>query len=217
MYPRRGKAKKYLFGAAVSLILAAIFLLLLDARIRPIIRSLSSVQAQNYAAVALNTAINAALRENGVSYESLVNISTDENGSIVAIRSNSLMQNLIKTDISARAARLLGKVGFNCVEIPIGSLTGLSLLNGRGPRLKLNINLLGSATVDFSTAFEDAGVNQTRHMVYLSAGVNVGVFYPTETIYSGYSTDICIAETVIVGKVPLAYGNFEMPGEITQK
>ena len=173
-------------------------------------RSIAAIQAQNYAAGVLNSAIGGAL-DSGITYDSMVETSRDSEGRITSIQTDALAQNRLRTDIASRTSAALSGVGYNKIVIPLGTITGLDMLVGRGPGIHLNVSMIGSTSVDFSSEFSSAGVNQTKHRIILSASVRVGVFYQSETIESGYSTSVVIAETIIVGEVPLAYA------EITQK
>ena len=49
------------------------------------------------------------------------------------------------------------------LSIPIGSLTGSTLLAGRGPRITVRMESVGSSEANFRNAFTSAGINQTQH------------------------------------------------------
>lgn len=188
-----------------------IVFLLLDARIRPFIRNTAVVQAQNYAATVAGSAVPGILASEGADYSSLTEITRDSVGNIVSIQTDAMRINRIKSGINSAVASSLSSLDGKELGIPIGSLTGLALLNGRGPRLNAIISLTGSAQTHFVNEFSSAGINQTRHQIFLKTTVTLLVVFPTTTVTTAYTMTMLVAETIIVGKVPLAYG------EMTQK
>lgn len=174
-------------------------------------RNTATVQAQNYAATVAGAAVPDVLHKAGANYSSLVEIVRDTSGNIVSIQTDAMRINQIKSGINTAVASALSNLDGKELGVPLGSLTGLALLNGRGPRLNVIISLTGSAQTQFINEFSSAGVNQTRHQIFLKTTVTLLIVFPTATVTTAYTMNMLVAETIIVGKVPLAYG------EITQK
>lgn len=191
--------------------IAVILFLLIDARVRPFVRNTAVVQAQNYAATVAGAAVPQILRNEGADYSSLVEIVRDSSGSIVSLQADAMRINRIKSAVNSSVAASLGGLDGKELGVPLGSLTGLALLNGRGPKLNAIISLTGSAQTHFVNEFSDAGVNQTRHQIFLKTTVTLLIVFPRETVSTAYTMNMLVAETVIVGKVPLAFA------QITQK
>lgn len=210
-YYRPRRYRKYIFVIICFIMVAVTLFLLLDARLRPIVRNTAVVQAQNYAATVAGSAVPDVLRSSGADYSSLVEIVRDANGNIVSVQTDAMRINQIKSGINSAVASKLSNLDGKQLGVPIGSLTGLALLNGRGPRLNVIISLTGSAQTHFVNEFSSAGVNQTRHQIFLKTTVTLLIVFPTTTVTTAYTMNMLAAETIIVGKVPLAYG------EITQK
>ncbi|MBQ3498964.1 MAG: sporulation protein YunB [Clostridia bacterium] len=210
-YYRPRRYRKYIFVIICFIMVAVTLFLLLDARLRPIVRNTAVVQAQNYAATVAGSAVPDVLRSSGADYSSLVEIVRDKNGNIVSVQTDAMRINQIKSGINTAVASHLSNLDGKQLGVPIGSLTGLALLNGRGPRLNVIISLTGSAQTHFVNEFSSAGVNQTRHQIFLKTTVTLLIVFPTTTVTTAYTMNMLAAETIIVGKVPLAYG------EITQK
>ena len=206
-----GKAKKYIFIAVCLLLISLTVFLLIDARLRPMIRSTATVQAQSYAAVAAGTDIPSILMNTDTGYDSLVSIKRDADGNIVSIETDAMQINLLKSKINSAVAKNLSGLSAKELGIPIGSLTGLALLNGRGPKISTVISITGSAQTSFYDTFGDAGINQTRHQLFLKTTATMLIVFPGETVTAAYTYTTLVAETIIVGKVP------EMYAGITQK
>ena len=94
------------------------------------------------------------------------------------------------------------------LSIPIGTLTGSALLAGRGPRIRVRMESVGSSTARFNNQFESAGINQTKHQIILEVDVSVAILLPGFTTATKVSTAVTVAETVIVGAVPDTYTYF---------
>ena len=58
-----------------------------------------------------------------------------------------------------------------------------------------------------TSGFEEAGINQTNHKLYLTVCSNVSVILPLENKVVDTQTQILIAESIIVGKIPDTYLN----------
>lgn len=94
------------------------------------------------------------------------------------------------------------------LSIPIGSLTGSTLLAGRGPRITVRMESVGSSEANFRNAFTSAGINQTKHQIILTVDVSVSVLLPGFRTATKVSNSFIVAETVIVGTVPDTYTYF---------
>ena len=106
----------------------------------------------------------------------------------------------------------LKQVKSTTAYIPIGTALKSPILAKYGPQLKVSIEPIGTVSVDFKTSFESAGINQTRHRIYLEAKTQVKVVIPLTTSTKEVKAQIPICETIIVGEVPESYVN--VPAEI---
>lgn len=210
-YYRHRGSKKFVFVFLCIVLSAVTAFLLIDARVRPFIRNTAVVQAQNYAATVAGASVPQILKNEGADYASLVSITRDGSGNIVSLETDAMRINRIKSAVNSSVASALSGLDGKTLGIPVGSLTGLALLNGRGPKLSAVISLTGSAQTHFVNEFSDAGINQTRHQIFLKTTVTLLVVFPGETVTTAYTMTMLVAETVIVGKVPLAFAG------VTQK
>ena len=93
-------------------------------------------------------------------------------------------------------------------KVIIGTLTGSPLLAGRGPKLTVKMETMGTAAAAFRDKFTAAGINQTKHQILLDVDVYVTILLPGITTYTKVSNEVSVAETVIVGSVPQTYTYF---------
>lgn len=87
-----------------------------------------------------------------------------------------------------------------------GNFTGNNLLAGCGPEVKVKVIPIGTVTTDFKTEFVSAGINQTRHRVYLTVYCTMYVAAPLVGEEVIVSNEVVVAETVLIGDVPEFYG-----------
>lgn len=211
----RGNMRLLLRMIAVLLLILSAFVLI-DGRIRPVIRSIAESQARNMAMQAVNDAVLEALGQAEVQYGDLVSIHKDETGRITSIETNVIKANGLQAQIGNGIAHRIAEAQSYEISIPIGSLSGSELLLGRGPCLKLKMTLEASTLLQLRNQFTEAGVNQTHHQVMLDIQTHVLFITPDSYEPTEVKTSICIAETVIVGEVPQVYAGVSM-GEVTQK
>ncbi len=83
------------------------------------------------------------------------------------------MVNKIKTEIVTRVNSRLNELNGDTLQIPLGTISGIQLFNGRGPKIKVRIFPVGVAEAEFRSEFLSAGVNQTLHRIMLSVDGSV--------------------------------------------
>ena len=66
--------------------------------------------------------------------------------------------------------------------MPSGSFTGINLLAGRGPGIKIRISSIGNVETDLRSEFTAQGINQTLHRIYLQVKCQVSILTPFEDI-----------------------------------
>ena len=78
----------------------------------------------------------------------------------------------------------------------------MTLFAGAGPTVEVHVLPVGSVQVEFHTDFQTAGINQTRHRVTLLLTARVQLVIPTGAKTVEASTQVAMAESIIVGEVP---------------
>ena len=145
-YYRTKRQKTIIYRIIVCVVALIIIMLLIDAKMRPLIRMLATSQASNLATVAINDAINEVMEENLVTYDNLVTIEHDDNGHVRSVKTDIIKINKLKAEISTRTSQKISKIQNRQISIPIGSLFGKELLSGRGremhnPKLQTNLKV----------------------------------------------------------------------------
>ena len=149
----------------------------------------------------------AEVMKSSVSYSDLIQVSTDSNGRVTMIRANTLLMNELASRTALTVQRNLAALEDEGVSLPLGSAFGVKLLSGSGPRILVGVVPVGSVTTRFVTAFESAGINQTRHEISLEASTQMRIVIPTGASTVSVSSVVPVAEAIIVGEVPSSYVN----------
>lgn len=185
--------------------LALILIFRLNARLRPILLELALAQTSNY----VTAAIDQTVAEQSVSYTDLITLERSETGDIVALTSNMAQANTLRAQLLDAALTALNGLEVLEMEIPLGTIFDWDLFSGMGPDIKVKVLYTGTAAAEFENAFSSAGINQTCHQIFFRVSADVSVLLPGRQCHTTVSTRVCVAETIIVGKVPETYLKIE--------
>ncbi|MBR6353276.1 MAG: sporulation protein YunB [Oscillospiraceae bacterium] len=201
---------KRLRSMTLLLFLAALLLFLAGAAVflKDISCQIAVSDARDIVTVQVNEAIARIMAEGDYAEDSFVSFEKNAAGEITAIsanmaRINALSAEILHEVVDATENRTLR------VSIPLGNLTGVSLLMGRGPGVPVQIIMLTSSRVEFQNNIITAGINQTKHQIDLQVLVDIDILIPWGTESAQVVTDVMIADTVVVGKVPESYWSMQ--------
>jgi sporulation protein YunB len=186
----------------LALLLLAVTLLIFNRQIKPVMESETENAAKVRAVSIINSTVLNEISKDSIQYENLVHIERNSENGVLSLTSDVMKMNEFKAKIILDVQKEFEGHQDSSVDIPLGTLIGSHLFHGRGPGLSLKITLAGNVKADFKSTFESAGINQTRHRIYLTVGTSVYSFLPGVTSTTDVSTDVLVAETVIVGDVP---------------
>jgi len=171
--------------------------------------------AEADAVIAATRAVNSAVGRvlgTGVDYRDLVYVDKDDRGRVTFLQPNTVAINRLATDATLAIQEELDRMRLRKLEIPLGQAFGSRLVAGYGPRVPITVMPVGTVDVTVHQKFEDAGINQTRHAIYLDAVATVEVIVPLLMRSAVVHTRIPVADVVIVGDVPLEYLNLDFGG-----
>lgn len=174
---------------------------LTESALRPVLAAAARYQVRSQVTAAVEQWAARDLQERGVDYSDFVTITRNEAGEITALSADMARLNLLRAELSAH---LLERLEDSQLEltVPVGSLLPLEPTWARGPELHLRALALGTASAEFESEFTSAGINQTRHRLWLELSVPVTVLLPGGGEELTVDSRLCVAETVIVGRVP---------------
>lgn len=172
--------------------------------VKPTVMTLAEARAKAIAISAINEAVNNEIVSR-VKYEDLVSLKKDDQGKVVALQTNTVTMNEIQALVSQVFQDKVSTIESNQLKIPIGNMFKSSILAGWGPQIKIKIIPVGTVKSQFLDDFITAGINQTKHKIWLEIDGKIAVVVPFMNTTSEIVTSIPIAETIIVGNVPTTY------------
>lgn len=193
----------------VFLLLLVALVALFNHTLYPVMQSEAENEAKVKAISVIDNIVLHEISTNSVTYESLIHVERDSAGKVLSITTDVVKMNLLKTKIMTEVQNAFNNDAASAVKVPLGTLLGGSIFYGRGPDVTLNITLSGNVAAEFKSSLTSAGINQTRHQIYLNVGTNVYSFLPGISAATKVNTDVLVAETVIVGTVPNTVLNFD--------
>ena len=184
----------------VALVLSAA-LIAMEQNLSQTLLDMAFAEAYSMAVETLNRAVK-LVTENGVAYSDLMNAQMDAQGRVTMLRADTMRMNELAAQTALRAEEELNNTENQFVDIPLGAALGIRSLSGFGPRMSMQILPIGAVHASFDTEFESAGINQTRHRVFLTLRATVSLIIPTGSQLVEVESTMPIAESIIVGLVP---------------
>ena len=213
-YVRLRNSQRKLIWLGILLVLLLVLTVVVLRHLKPLLTSLATARVSNTVNRIVVAAVDDAVVSGEIDYDALVRFEKDESGRVTALRSNMAEANRLQTAICDDILQRLSEVSTSELRIPIGTLTGIAVLAGRGPALCVRMQAVGSSSAAFRNEFSAAGINQTKHQILLDVDVNMSILLPGFSAYTTVSNVITVAETVIVGSVPQTYTYFSADSDV---
>lgn len=149
-------------------------------------------------------------------YRSLVSISTDKEGQINMLMTDSYKVNLMASKVATNAYNYLDEYTKRGVEVPICAFTGIRLISGFGNKIKMQLISVSSVKCEIISDFKQAGINQTRHLLYANVFCTVSLITKTSSKTVSDRISILIYDNLIIGKVPEVFVNSQVIGTASE-
>lgn len=202
--PMNSKLTKLLIIVAV---LAGIYLLVIQPMrsfLKEVAGNIAIKDASDIITAAINDAIAQKMGQGLYDYDYFVALQKDSEGNVTAISANMSRINTLSSEILLDVVEATNNGQFD-LSIPLGNLLDSNLFLGRGPDIPVKIIMNSSSHADFHNELTSAGINQSKHQIILDVKVEIDVLMPWEVLSTEVNSEILIAETIIVGKVPETY------------
>ena len=187
---------------AVGLIIIVAITMGVRIAIAPMTEQMIRTQVDNQASDAINSAIADQISAGDFDYNKMVTIEKNDAGTVTAIRTNIAELNRLKTGVLEQIDTRLESLSLEQLSIPIGSIVLPELFSGKGPAIPVHILAIRNSDAAFTSHFAQAGINQTLHQLIMEVNVDAAVLVLGQTSTFSISSQVVVAETVIVGQVP---------------
>lgn len=188
----------------ITMVFCAVFIML-RGKYQTVIRELARTQVMNSTSDLTNDAIAKQMADGIIQYDRIVYFEKDLDGRITALKTNMSEINRLKTDILNIINDEILALDTADVGIPLGSLLLPELFSGKGPAIPVHILSIRNSDATFASEFSHAGINQTLHQLTMEVSVDVSVLVLAKTESFTVTSQVVVAETVIVGDVPQTY------------
>ncbi|MBN7743708.1 sporulation protein YunB, partial [Bacillus velezensis] len=146
---------------------------------------------------------------------------TDENGKVTTMDFNTQMVNSMKAKVTKQLQAHLKEAESNnkqretekgaktadeiMIDIPLGQVTGNSILGNLGPKIPVRFNLIGDALTDVKTKIKPYGINNALIDISIFVEIKVKVIIPFASKTSVVTNNIPVSIKAIQGEVPQFY------------
>lgn len=208
---------KWKYIAVRWLILLAFILslvLIAFVRSRKLILLTAKSEAETIMLRAVDSATVEVLNSEDFSYDKLAVVSKNQEGTILGIEINSSKADILKSKLAQKITEILNEKSRFTVSIPFGNFFNNEYLTGFGPDLNFKIQMANTASLNFKSAFEESGINNTLHQIIITVDIPANIIVTGGSDTFSVNTNVLAAQTVIVGQTPDSFTNVtENPGD----
>ncbi len=209
----------------IFIMMIGLSILIIDKGIKPTLMDIAEQKTSEFATRAINVAVKFA---EDYDFEDLNIITTNNEGDVTTYGWNSAVVNHINRvstdrvenffkymneDESALEGESLSaeidewiKEDPTLVEIPLGQATRSTLLANLGPKIPINLELVGSVQTDVIREITEFGINGVLVSIYIIVEAEVQIIIPLTSEVKPVNSKIYIDSGVIMGAVPDYYG-----------
>lgn len=195
------------------ILLFAVALIVLEQNLSQTFLDLSYASAYSMAVETVTRAVKQVV-ESGINYEALIETRLDGEGRVTMLQANTMRMNELASQTALLAETELNSYSNQFVEVPMGAATGIGFLSGFGPTISVKILPVGAVHTSFQSEFASAGINQTRHKIFLTLRTTVCLIVPMGTQMVDITSSIPVAESIIVGQVPDSFVDVSDQGDM---
>ncbi|SHE33581.1 sporulation protein YunB [Desulforamulus putei] len=203
MFKRRRQVPRKFFVLLFLLGFTAMFVFI-DRCLQPTLFAIARVKAIHVATEIMNKTVMDHLAKQNIEYKDIVQVHKDSQGKIVLVQADTMKINRISNEITLNIQEQFRNLDNESIGIPVGQLLGIRLLAALGPELNVRMIPLGVLRVDIIDKFEGAGINQTRHLIWLDLNSEFQIAIPLYKEVFKVHTKVPLAQDIIVGDVPPA-------------
>lgn len=198
---RRRIRRFFRFLVLLAVVLTVLFVMFRN-QYRDVIRELAESQVKSSTSTMANDAIAKQIADGIIQYDRIVYFEKDLDGRITALKTNIGEINRLKTDVLNIINTEIMALDSSDIGIPMGDVFLPEFLSGKGPSIPVHILAVRNSDASFASNFSQAGINQTLHQLTMKVSVDVAVLVLGQTSSFTVSSDVVVAETIIVGAVP---------------
>ncbi|GLO67035.1 sporulation protein YunB [Oceanobacillus kimchii] len=209
---------------------------IINDKIEPIVKDIAKRKTEEFATRAINSAVDFV---GEYSFEDMIDITYDNEGNLVTYNQNRAVISEINRVATDRVEEFFVHVNegkplsfkYNLeeplnddgsaegraaidptlIEIPLGQVTGNSVLSNLGPRIPINMQVIGNVRTNVVRETEEFGINGSWVTLYVNVEADVQIIVPFTSDVTTVHTELYLDSGAIMGKVPDFYGGDGLP------
>lgn len=194
----------FAFITAMFIFLSA-FGIWVDVRLRKVAVVFAKSAIKTTVIDCANRASLRALEELEITYDELAIVSRNEQGLATSVEIDTITANRIKSFVSNEISKELSAYSEVTFKVPISAAFGVYYTSFKVPKLSYTVSVTTTVASDFKSNFIGAGINQVLHQIILTVSLESDLAMQARDTEQVTSTDLIVAQTVIVGAVPDAF------------
>jgi len=197
------------------LILFNVFLYAFDKVVTPTVISVADAEMRAKSIEIVNKAIIEEFSKQ-FNYDEIIHVEKDINDNIVLLKADTIKLNKIACDVALLSQKELKRLGNVGIKVPVGYIFKNNILAYFGPSITIKMQPIGYIETKYISEFEQAGINQTRHKVYVQVKTKVRVVIPLKSNDIEVNNEVAVAETIVVGRIPDTALNLDLQNSGTK-
>lgn len=206
-YTKRAKIRFSIKHPKTIMVIITIFVLFntilyfFDKNILPAVLSIGEEKLRREATTIINeTALDIYSKD--FNYNDIIITEKDNDGNITMLRADTVKLNYLSAKLVLASNDKIGELEEIGLKVPMGYVTKNLIFYNLGPKISVDMTQIGNITSSYESVFESAGINQTRHKIYLNVNMKMKLIVPLNSRDVEITSQIPISETIIVGKIP---------------
>ncbi|EHJ01450.1 sporulation protein YunB [Clostridium sp. DL-VIII] len=203
-YYTKRKGHKYISFIVVIIFIIVVFnvtIVFFDERVMPSVIEIATMMAKSQTLNIINEKSVEILSQD-FKYDEMVKIQKNSEGNIILVQADTVKLNYIAAKLATECNTALSNMENSPVKVPLGWMSGKSAFFSLGPKITVEIEPIGNISTSYESKFESAGINQTRHKIYLNVMAKIRLKLPLRNQDVDVTTQIPVSDTIIVGKIP---------------
>jgi sporulation protein YunB len=187
------------------IVFCGVVFIVFERKFFPTILAFVEAKVVQTATKTVNDAVRKYILSQRLTYEDLVAVHKDEKGQVVLVQADTVRLNQMAAEVAVAVEKALADLEQQRFDVPLGQLLGSQFLATYGPKMRVELVPVGAVKVDMRERFESAGINQTRHRIFLHLDTTVRIAVPLHQKETNVATEIPLVENIIVGAVPSTF------------
>ncbi len=207
---RSWKKRSCLPKIFLILLFFSIGFIFIEIRISPVLICLADEKIHALALTSIQNTVKEEINRHTEyqNYDQLVHMERDNNGYITLLMPNTMKINVLVADITTAVQQNISDIGKQDFSIPFGAVSGSTIFAFWGPKIPVSVEPVGIVNVHLTDDFISAGINQTRHRLWLNIETDLSIAIPLEKDKQSIKTEVLLTEGIIVGPIPDTYLDF---------